>query len=446
MTTPAELLKKYNIPTPRYTSYPTVPFWKNNISEQDRFDILSQYDLSQGVDLYIHIPFCQQLCWYCGCNRVISKDQEKMRIYVQSIMDEWKIYIQKYPLIKIKSLHFGGGTPNNLSNENFSLLLAFFKPYIASDFIGAIELDPRVLNKDFLYLLKEYGFKRLSMGIQDFDPKVQKVINRVQPFELIKVICGWIKEIGFESFNFDLIYGLPKQNTKSITQTLEFVKMLSPDLMALYSYAHLPTQLKNQKLINEDDLPSPQAKQELYKKAKMGLEYLGYQEIGLDHFAMPNSFLGKAKEKRTLTRSFMGYTDKKSDVLIGLGASAISQTPESFVQNPKDLITYQYAIANSQIKINKSHYLSTDEKLEAQIIAELMCYSRIEPKQYQRFKRNNQIIQEIDQLRRDGLIELSNEGLSVTEIGKPFLRNIASVFDGHLRSTRALGKNFSSTA
>ena len=441
----AKILDKYNVSTPRYTSYPAVPYWKNNIDQNIWIKSLEAFNVDDGVDLYIHIPYCHKLCWYCGCNRSISRNQEKIKEYLMSVLEEWEIYRRQFKGIKIKSIHFGGGTPNSISSENLNWLLTQFSTYFTEDFFGAAELDPRILSRDFLSVLKKFNFTRVSFGIQDFDPTVQKAINRVQPFKLVKEKTELIRELNFQSLNFDLIYGLPKQSLNSITQTLQYVDDLRPDLLALYSYAHLPKQLANQRLIEDRDLPPPEKKVELYQSAKKGLENIGYVEIGMDHFARKDSFLYQALLNRNLSRNFMGYTDKKGDVLIGLGASSISAHKGAFIQNSKVEKDYVRFISEGVLPITKGHLLNPREIFESDIISDIMCYGSVATEKISRVG-TDLVLQRIRELLDDGIVRLDDESLRATEIGKPFLRNIAFVFDSFSHIDTSKLSRFSSTA
>ena len=441
-----QLLLKYNVSTPRYTSYPAVPFWKNNLNRNKWFNVLSQYDLSKGIDLYIHIPFCHSLCWYCGCNRIISRDESRIKNYVDAILEEWKIYSSNFGEIKIKSVHFGGGTPNSMNKDTFEYLLEKLSSYFCEEFIGAIELDPRSLTKEFLGICKKFNLQRISFGIQDFDSEVQKSINRIQPYKMVKTVNAWARDIKLENLNYDLIYGLPKQSEQSINQTLNYIKNLKPDTIALYSYAHLPEQLKNQKLINQNDLPQGAKKRELYKQAKKGLEELGYMEIGLDHFALEDSYLYQAFKSSSMTRSFMGYTDKKAEVLIGLGASAISSTKESFGQNSKNVNEYLGLIQTKEIKFHRSHFLSPEELKESLIINRLMCIGKAKRKDIEKLQNSFEIFIKLKVMIQDGILEFDGKDFVATKQGRPFLRNVAKIFDSAIASAPEISSKFSTTA
>lgn len=418
------LIKKYDIPGPRYTSYPPVPFWKVKPSEEDWVSVINtSLREDPWLDLYVHIPFCEQLCYYCGCNRIITKDKSKSDEYAQILIREWELYKNRIEDFSIHSLHFGGGTPTFLSPEILEKLLIGLTHRVVYDYTGAIEIDPRTCTQAHLDVLQKFGIQRLSLGIQDFDPTVQEKINRKQSFELVRNFTQKIREMKFESLNFDLIYGLPGQTIESIKNTIDHISVLLPDTIAFYSYAHLPDRIANQRLIKPQDLPQPEQKLDLYLRGQELLKSLGYVNIGMDHFALPGSFLTK-----TITRSFMGYTDKKGPLLIGLGSSAIGSGKGIYVQNEKDVSKYGKDILNNKIPIAHGHRLSQKEQEIASLLQDLFCLGEVTlPMQYQA---ETKVFERLYEMERDGLIEMENHHhLKVTSLGKNFLRNIAMVLD-----------------
>jgi oxygen-independent coproporphyrinogen III oxidase len=427
------LFEKYDIAGPRYTSYPPVPFWSTTPSQNQWVSFVKAHT---ELDLYIHIPFCEKLCWYCGCHRTITKNKNRADDYVDYIIKEWQLYIKLLgpEQIKINSIHFGGGTPTFLRPNTLKRLLSHFSPFLQSEFIGAIEVDPRTCHEDHLQVLSQFGFTRISMGIQDFDPKVQDAINRHQPFDLVEKLVDKIREFQFRSINFDLIYGLPRQNECTIATTITQVKKLNPDMIAFYSYAHLPDRLKNQRLINEADLPSGKDKRKLYEIGRDLLFKSGYLEIGLDHFAKEGSYLAIAKNERLLQRSFMGYTDKKTPLLIGLGVSAISSSNDCFIQNEKETSDYMRLLDEGNFPFCKGHVLSPKDKEVAKIINQLMCDGHAFVEKIISDGEKAQMRKELQEMQNDGLIEFDESEVRMTEQGHPFLRNVAMVFDFHLRN------------
>lgn len=435
MKTTTDLIKKYNRPGPRYTSYPPVPFWSNTPDESTWVSHLkSQYDEAKGIDLYVHVPFCESLCYYCGCSRTITKNHEVEDPYLSMVLKEWELYQVKLGFTpKVNSLHFGGGTPTFLSPENLHRLMQALLINRTKDFIGSIEIDPRTCSKEHIDVLVENGIKRVSLGIQDFDPGVQKLINRSQPVKLVESLVNLIREKGIQSINFDLIYGLPGQTIETIATTIRHVKDMNPDLIAFYSYAHLPERIKNQKLIPEDKLPSPELKRELYEEGKKLLREAGYTDIGMDHFARPQSYLYEAKINDKLHRNFMGYVDKKSSILLGLGPTSISDSSMSFMQNAKELKTYEELLSKGKLPVEKGHTHSQNDLVTSEIIMELMCKEKIKIKA-QVLPHWEEILEELSGFADDGLIEIQSDEIRVTSKGKPFVRNVAMTFDSYLRN------------
>lgn len=433
----SNLEKKYNIPVPRYTSYPAVPHWNGAPCEGIWLGHLKEYyDSSQGVELYIHVPFCEKLCYYCGCHRVISKNKERGVEYVDYLIKEWALYKQRLGDIKIASIHLGGGTPNFLNSEAFTKLFNALSPSFKEDeYKGSIEVDPRTCTKDQLDLYKSFGIERISMGIQDFDAKVQLAIGRVQPYEKVKELVDYAREIGINDINFDLIYGLPFQSNSTIIETIEKVLTLNPLQIAFYSYAHLPSKIKNQRLIPEDGLIHGMKKRELYETGKELLRKNHYQEIGLDHFAKNDSMLAKAKEEGRLRRNFMGHTHKTSSMIIGLGCSSISSSTKSFAQNEKSVKDYYEKVKQGRLPIVAGHIQSAQDLLVEEILQEFFATDSIAKDNWKELSHASYIQQQIRELEADGLIE--NQGrLIVTEQGRPFMRNIASIFDHHLMKSK----------
>jgi oxygen-independent coproporphyrinogen III oxidase len=444
MKTPHDLVEKYNRAGPRYTSYPPVPFWNNNLKEQDWVAHLkASYRPEMGVDLYVHVPFCETLCYYCGCSRTITKNHDVEKDYLSLILKEWALYQERLGFIpKINSLHLGGGTPTFLSSENLNLLVSHLLRTKTPAFVGSIEIDPRTCKKEHIDVLVKNEFSRVSLGIQDFDPEVQKAINRFQPVSLIEGLMSELRSKGIMSINFDLIYGLPNQSLETVRRTVQEVARLSPDLIAFYSYAHLPEKIRNQRLIDEKTLPQGAEKRELYETGKTLLREEGFVEIGMDHFAKEKSFLYRAKQENKLNRNFMGYLDKKSNVLIGLGPTAISESGDSFSQNQKELKAYRELISKGSLPVEKGHHLSLEDKEAQMIIQNLMCQERAEISDH--LVHNKLILKELQELENDGILRRNENVISITELGKPFIRNVAMIFDHHLRA-RTMCIKFSQT-
>ncbi len=445
MNTINELIEKYNRPGPRYTSYPPVPYWQGTPDEVTWINHLNtSYDPEKGIDLYVHVPFCESLCYYCGCSRIITKDHSVEKRYLAMVIKEWALYEERLGFTpNINSLHFGGGTPTFLSAAHLDLLIKTLTKNKLPQFIGSIEIDPRTCQTDHLDVLAKNGITRVSLGIQDFDPIVQEAIHRHQSPEMVKLLVEKIRERGINSINFDLIYGLPKQSLNSISGTIETVIKLNPELIAFYSYAHLPEKIKNQRLINDSDLPSPKLKRELYELGKKLLQENGYHDVGMDHFAKPGSYLYQAKKEDNLHRNFMGYVDKKSPILLGLGPTSISDSSLSFIQNIKDVKSYEDKVNANQLPIQKGHVHSKNDLMVQDIILELMCRNETTLNDTS-LPYWDDVFKELKDFEADGILELEHNKLKLSELGKVFVRNVAMSFDFHLREQRTAVK-FSQT-
>lgn len=437
-----ELIQKYNRPAPRYTSYPPVPYWNNAPDEASWITHLkTSYVETKGVDLYVHVPFCESLCYYCGCNRTITKNHDVEDKYLAMVLKEWQLYKTKLGFVpKINSLHFGGGTPTFLSGKNLEILMLSLLENISSQFVGSVEIDPRTVRAEHFDVFEKFGIKRVSLGVQDFDIIVQRAINRMQSPEMVERLVTDLRNRKFDSVNFDLIYGLPKQTVNSIRDTFEIVSKLRPDLIAFYSYAHLPDKIKNQKLIVESELPTPEEKRELYLTGKRILEEKGYVEIGMDHFALPGSSLHKAMVEKQLHRNFMGYVDKKSNILMGLGPTSISDSSLSFVQNAKDNKSYEEMIAADKLPLTSGHTHTKDDLLVQELLLQLMCQHEMPLDKRKSIPFWSEIELELNEFKKDGLIDLSDELLTIKTCGKGFVRNVALSFDFHYRTKTTSAK------
>ncbi len=424
------LIDKYNKPIPRYTSFPPVPYWHDAPTEHSWIEgVLSTYSSSDGVDIYIHVPFCEQLCYYCGCNRVITRNHDNEDVFINYLLKEWKIYQKAFGdrAININSIHFGGGTPNFLSARNLTKVIEVICANKAKNFFGSIEVDPRTVSFEQLDTLTNLGITRFSFGIQDFDPIVQKSINRAQSVDMIRSIVDYLRKKSVESINFDLIYGLPNQSIDTITRTFSHVVDLAPDMIAFYSYAHLPDKLKNQKLIKAKELPSAGLKRQLYDAGKELLQNNGFIEIGMDHFAKEDNFLVKCLQSKKLKRSFMGYTDKRSNILLALGPTAISESDLGFIQNEKNLKEYMEKLDSSVLPMSSGSTNSENDKLVALAIQEIMCQFVIRKDLLKKLPLNNNF--DFAEFIADGLLIEDNEQFIVTELGRAFVRNLANLFD-----------------
>jgi len=436
-----EFFKKYDVPAPRYTSYPTVPYWQETPTAETWTAHLRKAleAPSSQWSCYLHIPFCENLCTYCGCNTLITKDHKKEHPYIEQVLKEWNLYLQQVPELESRSLrhlHLGGGTPTFLSVDSLKALLEPFLSKVKksdSGFEGSIEVDPRHTSREQLAALRELGFNRVSMGVQDFNLEVQKLVNRIQPFEITAELTKAARDLGYESVNFDLIYGLAKQNLESMQESMDLTIQLRPDRIALYSLALVPWIKPAQRLFKDEDLPTGAEKRALYEYSRQRLLSAGYVEVGMDHFALPNEALAKAMANKTLHRNFMGYTDVRTDVLLGLGVSSISETPWSFHQNEKVLPQYERMVGSGEIPTLRGHVLSKEDILHRGQVLELMTKFQVEFSSADQKKDAEQFLAEMAE---DQLIEIQGQTLRITEAGRPFLRNACVFFDQHLRKSK----------
>ncbi|HWI90564.1 MAG TPA: oxygen-independent coproporphyrinogen III oxidase [Flavisolibacter sp.] len=447
------LVRKYNQPVPRYTSYPTVPFWKDEINVDEWKQVFTtrfeEQNHTNGISLYLHLPFCESLCTYCGCNKKITTNHKVEDEYLLAIEKEWVIYrrlMKQTPVVR--ELHIGGGTPTFFSPRNLQRLLNFiFKSSIIHprhEF--SIEGHPNNTTQEHLKMLHKLGFRRISYGVQDNDPEVQRVINRIQPLENVKAATENARAIGFTSVNFDLIYGLPLQTLESIERTINEVIELRPDRIAFYSYAHVPWTSKAQRLFDESHLPSPEEKILLYLKGKELLMKNGYVDIGMDHFALPQDELYKAWKEGRLHRNFMGYTTTSTKFLLGLGVSSISDTGNGFAQNEKTLHDYYAMISENKPAIKKGYFLSEEDEAFRKYILDIICKGEVSFEEKHLPLLEQYSFPLLDELEKDGLIVWDKYGLTVTTQGHNFLRNICSAFDLYLQRNSTDGRKVFSKA
>lgn len=443
-----DLLAKYDVPAPRYTSYPTVPYWETNPTTDQWVQHL-RATLKEGTggwSLYLHIPFCESLCTFCGCNNIITKDHKRETPYVDMVLKEWQLYLDQVPELlekPLKHIHLGGGTPTFLSADALTQLL---KPILSrvkidpKDFEGSIEVDPRRTNAEQLKALRELGFNRVSMGVQDFNPEVQRLVNRIQPLEITQNLTQAARDMGYTSVNFDLIYGLAKQTPESITETAKATVALRPDRIALYSFALVPWIKPAQRLFKDEDLPKSAEKRELYEIARGILLDGGYVEVGMDHFALPTDNLCIAMNEKRLHRNFMGYTDQRTDVLLGMGVSSISETPYSFHQNEKVLPLYEAALNEGRLPTLRGHILTDEDKVRREQILQLMTNFEVSFINEEQEAKSKEFLAEMI---KDALVEVKDHKLVVNEEGRPFLRNACVFFDERLKSKQPQTKIFS---
>jgi len=449
-----ELLNKYNVAGPRYTSYPTVPFWEDTPSEQQWVDSLNTAldeaaGSNVGAALYIHIPFCRRLCTYCGCNNRITRKPGVAEPYVKTLLREFDIYRDKLgrDQLPISEIHLGGGTPTYLTPDELNTLISGIRQHadILEDAEFSIEADPRVTSVEHLTTLRDLGFTRLSLGIQDFDPRVQKAVNRTQSVEMVETLTLKARELGFDSINFDLIYGLPLQTQDSVRNTILAVSKMQPDRISFYSYAHVPWIKPAHRGFTEDDLPTGDEKRGLYELGRNLLENAGYHEIGMDHFALESDSLWRAVQEKTLHRNFMGYISRQVTPLIGLGVSAIGDSWNSFAQNEKQLERYVERVTAGELPIQRGHILTDEDKQLRGHILNLMTRLETRWAENETTPFLDSLPERLKEPLSDGLLTLDSNSCSISEKGLPFIRNICMAFDHRLAIREPAKQTFSQT-
>ncbi len=446
------LQEKYNVAAPRYTSYPTVPYWDQSLFKVEGWKetvkrSFDETNAEEGISLYIHLPFCESLCTYCGCNTRITKNHAVEEPYIKAVLSEWKMYrdvMGGKPVIR--EIHLGGGTPTFFSHENLKHLItgilgeALIHPKAEFSFEG----HPANTTAEHLQTLYDLGFRRVSLGIQDFDPKVQFIINRIQSFEQVKYVTEAARGIGYSSVNYDLIYGLPLQTLTGLTNTMMQVAELMPDRIAFYSYAHVPWIKPGQRKFTEKDLPDTREKIQLYHVGRELLKGYGYLEIGMDHFALPGDSLLLAESSGNLHRNFMGYTHQHTQLLIGLGVSSISDSLYAFSQNVKTVEEYLEMVNSGELPVVKGHLLTDEDLVIRTHILNIMCKGETHWNYHKNVSESLfEGIERLQQLADDNLIELNSWSLKVTPIGKRFLRNICMALDARLWENRPATQLFS---
>ena len=435
-------LEKYNRPGPRYTSYPTAPVWKDDFGPHDLEECYAAVDArATPVSLYMHIPFCESLCLFCACNVSIQKDKNVAVPYLDALEREISHVSKRVSKTRqVIQFHWGGGTPTYLSPAQMQDLFGYTREHFsfAPDAEIGVEIDPRVTTHEHLETLRRLGFNRLSMGIQDFEPRVQQTIHRVQPYEMTRDSIVAARQLGFESLNVDLIYGLPYQTADSFRAAIDQVLTLSPDRVAMFSYAHVPW-LKKQQGSFAAHLPEGMEKFRIFRAGLESFLADGYLYIGMDHFARPNDELAVAQRNRTLHRNFQGYTTKAGADLYGMGVSAISSIGDAYAQNRREVPAYQDAVAARGIATMRGYRLSPDDRIRRAVIGRLLCHTVIIKPEIERefaIDFDNYFASELDRLKEtseEGLVTLSPDEIRVTPLGRIFIRNVAMTFDRYLR-------------
>ena len=449
------LIQKYNIPGPRYTSYPTVPYWDADTFSKEKW--IESFKLSfkesntkEGISLYIHLPFCESLCTFCACHKHITKRHEVEEPYINTVLKEWelyKAYMNESPVIK--EIHLGGGTPTFFASSQLQKLMnGLLEGSIKhADFEFSFEGHPNNTTREQLQALYDVGFTRVSYGVQDYNPQVQKAIHRIQSYEQVQLVTEWAREIGYTSVSHDLIFGLPFQTRESITDTILKTKELLPDRISFYSYAHVPwVKGVGQRGFSEEHLPKDDEKRALYELGKQLLTDIGYHEIGMDHFALPSDSLYKATEEQTLHRNFMGYTSSKTQLMIGLGMSSISDSWYGFAQNVKTVKEYQSLVGQGEIPVFRGHILTDEDLVIRKHILNIMCHFQTDWKQEnEMFTELPKSLNLLEEIAADKLIDIKNDSIRVRKEARPFIRNICMAFDMRLQRKQPETKLFSMT-
>ncbi len=447
-TITAELITQLDVPGPRYTSYPTADRFVEAFGADDLARALRQRrsgvaSVGQPLSLYVHVPFCQSLCYYCACNKVVTRHPERAIPYLHDLEREVVLLTEQLGQGQVVSqLHLGGGTPTFFSDQQLSDLLAMLKRHFhfAAGGEYAIEVDPRTVDRARLEHLAKLGFNRISLGVQDFDPDVQQAVHRVQPAEQVFALVAAAREIGFESINIDLIYGLPKQTRESFDRTLQQVLELAPDRIAVYAYAHLPARFKPQRRIHAEDLPSAGTKVGMLARSLQTLVDGGYVNVGMDHFARPNDALAVAKRQGRLHRNFQGYSTQPDCDIVALGVSAIGRMGAVYSQNAKTIEEYHDHLNQGRLPVVRGLALSQDDVLRRAVIMALMCQGQVNFEsielahliEFQRYFARE--LEQLQPLAEQGLVKVGSSGIEVTELGWNFVRGVAMVFDRYLQA------------
>jgi len=449
------LIQKYNVAGPRYTSYPTVPYWDNETFSTEKWleSLAVSYAESnreEGISLYIHLPFCESLCTFCGCHKRITKQHKVEAPYIDAVLKEWHLYtdfLKERPLIK--EIHLGGGTPTFFDPSELRRLIEgiFERADRAEVYEFSFEGHPNNTTEAHLTTLYDLGFRRVSYGVQDYSPKVQQAIHRIQPFENVQRVTESARDMGYTSVSHDLVFGLPFQTLDDVLFTIERSNTLRPDRIAFYSYAHVPWIKGNgQRGFKDEDLPTGEEKRQLYEVGKAHLLKAGYIEIGMDHFALTTDSMYEAFKNERLHRNFMGYTASKTQVMIGLGMSAISDSWYGFAQNEKDLDDYYARLEKNEIPVCKGHILNEEDLIIRRHILNLMCqFSTSWEDERLYFAEIPEVLLHLKEMEGDGLLRFTSKGLVVPDAGKPFIRNICMAFDLRLQRKMPNTKIFSMT-
>ncbi|ABM60814.1 oxygen-independent coproporphyrinogen III oxidase [Halorhodospira halophila] len=452
-----DLLRRYDVSGPRYTSYPTAPQFHEGFDAQAyaaAARATNEADQPNPLSVYVHVPFCRNVCFYCACNKIVTANYSRAQEYLEHVFKEIELQAQLFgEHRRVEQLHLGGGTPNYLKIDDLGRLVSKLREQFTLDDTDnrefSIEIDPRDVELEDIGRLAELGFNRMSVGVQDFNEEVQHAVNRVQSAELCRSIIEEGRRHGFRSTNVDLIYGLPKQTVESFEQTLDEVIELRPERLAIYNYAHLPHLFKIQRQINEDELPGPEDKLTIFGRTIEKLTDAGYVFIGMDHFALPDDELAVAQKKGTLHRNFQGYSTRAECDLIALGSTSIGKIGNTYSQNLRDPEEYQQRIANGDLAVFRGYELNQDDLLRREVIIEVMCHSRlnfadIEARHGIDFNEYfADALERLQPLVEDGLMEMDDRHLQILPRGRLMLRHVAMAFDAYLEREANEGKRYS---
>jgi len=430
---------------PRYTSYPTVPHFSDVVDAAIYAGWLSRLDPSEPLSLYLHVPFCRQLCWYCGCNMKLASREETLTRYADMLMREIVLLATKLPTrMRISHLHWGGGTPTALSPDDLNRIMDLVRQrfHVASDVEIAIESDPRTLSKSMIERIGALGFNRASFGVQEFDPKVQAAINRIQPSEMVARAVEDFRAVGVRNINFDLIYGLPHQTVETLIATIRTCAAIRPDRLSLFGYAHVPWMAKKQRLIPTEALPDTVERVKQAGAAAFELQRLGYLRVGMDHFALPEDRLATDAATGNLRRNFQGYTTDRARTLLGVGATSIGRLPDGYVQNMSETGAWARAIEEGMLPVAKGHAFHDEDRIRGHIIEQLMCFGAVDlPASLRRYGVTEQTLAtemaELWEYAREGVVTIEKGIVRVPEDARSLVRVVANIFDSYHKKQMA---------
>lgn len=432
-----QLVEKYDRPAPRYNCYPAAPYWQSKTSDSKKWlnAVKKEFELSnssQGITLYLHMPFCESLCTFCGFEKRITTNHFVEDIYIDALVKQWQLYLDNLPATpELQNIYMGGGTPTFFSPDNLHKLFSNLQKYyhLKDGFEGVFEGHPNSTTEEHLGVLYDFGFRQMNLGIQDFDEQVQSAINRRQTFEAVKKVTDTARSIGFTTIKYDMIYGLPHQTTATVKYTIDKIAKLMPDNIAFYSYMHVPWKQPSQASFKETTLPKSLKKRSLFEFGRDELKKLGYHQVGLDHFSKKDHKLYQSYVQKKLRRNINGYTVFDTNLLLGIGAIALSETPTAYAQNTVSVEAFHDKVFNNQLPLEKTFFLEKQDQLLKEFIEDIMCKAEGKWSQAIFDSLNSEAKAEVISLQKEELIDVNEKGFNVTEKGMPFLRNICQVFD-----------------